>query len=390
MKAPTADSPSAARCDDRIPPIIPGSADGDAERVEAHGEDGPELKTPKPHPHYRVLWIDDEIAPQDPAVRFLNLDGFDVDCARTGTHGLSMACSEPYDRLILDLGLPDLPGLSVLAKLRAAGVGVPVLVLTGLGDYESALTAGALGAGAFKSKPLFVDELAATLLRLEAPSARARRADHVGKASEQVIGELLVNLGSLTQRSHAVDSRDLTSWEADGSRLQAALFHALAAPELTVPVFLACSEGFRMTVAVPDGCRQSDLAGGIHELIIRALQNSPRFDATVAGAVGDIERAIANGRRPAEAEIAHACNIDPAHLGRLLLARTGFGFRRWRTGLALKAAVALLVESDEQIKQIACRRLGFEHESQFDREFREVFGVTPTQFRRLWHSCHHH
>ena len=98
----------------------------------------------------RLLWIDDEKSPSDPDVWFLTRGGFHIDCAVTGSAGLAMARTVPYQVILLDLRLPDLPGLAVLATLRAEGIDVPVLVLTGFGDFESARVAGSFGA-AFKA-----------------------------------------------------------------------------------------------------------------------------------------------------------------------------------------------------------------------------------------------
>jgi DNA-binding NtrC family response regulator len=80
-----------------------------------------------------------------------------------------MARTGRYQAILLDLRLPDLPGLAVLATLRAEGIDVPVLVLTGFGDFESARVAGTFGA-AFKAKPLYVDDLEVAVHELVARS----------------------------------------------------------------------------------------------------------------------------------------------------------------------------------------------------------------------------
>jgi CheY-like chemotaxis protein/AraC-like DNA-binding protein len=344
---------------------------------------------------WRVLWIDDQVAPEDPDVRWLRLEGFAVDCAANGARGLAMARSGLYNRIILDLHLPDLPGLTVLARLRADGISIPVLVLTGFGDYESAMAAGALGATAFKSKPVFVDELAAALARLvEAPAVRLNRRDPLTLgagltgAADHALAELLVRLQVLTlldEGGHSVSDSLTASGNATGV-VAAALVSALADPALAVPCFLACVEGFRKANAAAEGSPLWRVARDAQELVLRALGDTAGVDGTIAAALADLKETVATGRRPTEAEIATRHNIDPAHLGRLLQMKTGLGFRQWRSGYVMKAGVRYLVEGDEQMKQIACRRLGFDHESQFDREFRNLFGLTPTEFRRLWRA----
>ena len=92
-----------------------------------------------------LLWIDDEKSLSDPDIQLLEHEGFRIECATTGTEGLALARSGHYQAILLDLRLPDIPGLSVLASLRADKTKTPVLVVTGFGDFESARVAGQLG-----------------------------------------------------------------------------------------------------------------------------------------------------------------------------------------------------------------------------------------------------
>lgn len=110
-----------------------------------------------------VLWIDDEIRPDDATVRLLTLQGFRVDCADSGRAGLTKAAGHVFDAVILDLRLGDLYGLSVLERLRRIS-GTPVLVLTGwYGEDESEAAARALGAWGFYRKPVSCEELSSAI-----------------------------------------------------------------------------------------------------------------------------------------------------------------------------------------------------------------------------------
>lgn len=164
------------------------------------------------------------------------------------------------------------------------------------------------------------------------------------------------------------------------------LVRALGDPRLRVPSFLSCAEALRNTVAQGGASPSWKLAVDAQEVLLRSLGKAAPPDAVIVACLTDLEEAVANGRRPAEEEIAERRHIDPAHLGRLLQVKTGRGFRQWRSAFVMKAGVRYLVESDEQVKQIACRRLGFSHESQFDHEFRDLCGLTPTEFRRQWRA----
>lgn len=80
--------------------------------------------------------------------------GFSVEEAASGPEALSLASSSPHDLIVLDIQLPGMDGLEVLARLRATGRAIPpVLALTALameGDRERILAAGA---DAYLSKP---------------------------------------------------------------------------------------------------------------------------------------------------------------------------------------------------------------------------------------------
>ena len=93
-----------------------------------------------------------------------------VDIALDGEEGLFMGESEPYDAVVLDLGLPKLDGLSVLQRWRAAGRDVPVLILTSRNTWREKVTGLRAGADDYLAKPFEFEEL---LARLEALIRRA-------------------------------------------------------------------------------------------------------------------------------------------------------------------------------------------------------------------------
>ena len=81
--------------------------------------------------HLRVLWIDDEVRPDDALLRLLEDEDIVVDVAGTGAQGLTRALSGAYDAVLVDLRLPDMYGLTVVRRLVAGGVRAAVLVVTG-------------------------------------------------------------------------------------------------------------------------------------------------------------------------------------------------------------------------------------------------------------------
>ena len=101
----------------------------------------------------RLLVIDDEVALAAAVQRGLVAEGFTVDVAHRGDEGLWMASEQSYDAIVLDVMLPGLNGYKVCARLRAAGVWTPILMLTAKdGDLDEA-EALDTGADDFLAKP---------------------------------------------------------------------------------------------------------------------------------------------------------------------------------------------------------------------------------------------
>jgi DNA-binding response OmpR family regulator len=110
----------------------------------------------------RVLIIEDESRLAENVARSLRESAaYAVDVAPDGEEGLFLAETNVYDAMIIDLMLPKLDGLHVLARIRAAGQHTPVLVLTARDDKESVV--GLLNAGAddYVTKPFDLGELLA-------------------------------------------------------------------------------------------------------------------------------------------------------------------------------------------------------------------------------------
>ena len=78
----------------------------------------------------RLLVVEDHVPLADELLEGLKLQGYAVDWLADGRDALYQGASEPYDLIILDLGLPGVPGLDVLRQWRADGLATPVLILT--------------------------------------------------------------------------------------------------------------------------------------------------------------------------------------------------------------------------------------------------------------------
>ncbi|MDX2204618.1 MAG: response regulator transcription factor [Hyphomicrobiaceae bacterium] len=114
----------------------------------------------------RILLAEDDTLLGDGLRAGLRLAGFQVDWVRDGLAAERELRAQPYAAAVLDLGLPRLDGLDVLASVRRAGVSVPVLVLTARDAVPDRIKGLDTGADDYVVKPVDLDELAARLRAL--------------------------------------------------------------------------------------------------------------------------------------------------------------------------------------------------------------------------------
>jgi DNA-binding response OmpR family regulator len=114
----------------------------------------------------RILVVEDEAAMAGSLARGLRAEGYTVEVAADGETGLDRALNDSFDAMILDLMLPRLSGYGVVSKLRAAGVKLPVLMLTAKqADFDQTESLDS-GADDFLSKPFSYPVLLARLRAL--------------------------------------------------------------------------------------------------------------------------------------------------------------------------------------------------------------------------------
>ncbi|RXU68321.1 DNA-binding response regulator [Pseudomonas protegens] len=127
----------------------------------------------------RLLVVEDHVSLADELLEGLKLQGYAVDWLADGRDALYQGASEPYDLIILDLGLPGVPGLEVLRQWRAEGLATPVLVLTARGSWAERIEGLKAGADDYLSKPFHPEELH---LRVQALLRRSH-----GQANQQTL-----------------------------------------------------------------------------------------------------------------------------------------------------------------------------------------------------------
>lgn len=118
----------------------------------------------------RLLLVEDHVALADELLATLARQGYAVDWLADGRDALVQGETEPYDLIVLDLGLPGLPGLEVLQRWRAAGLTSPVLILTARSSWAERIDGLKAGADDYLCKPFHPEELC---LRIQALLRRA-------------------------------------------------------------------------------------------------------------------------------------------------------------------------------------------------------------------------
>ena len=109
----------------------------------------------------RVLIVEDDNMIAEAVCANLKDSGYAVDRVKNGAQTAAAVQAQEYDLLLLDLGLPGLDGLQVLARLRSSGCQVPVLIVTARDDLHSRLHGLDGGADDYIVKPFDMSELQA-------------------------------------------------------------------------------------------------------------------------------------------------------------------------------------------------------------------------------------
>jgi two-component system response regulator TctD len=114
----------------------------------------------------RLLIVEDDAALARGILKVFRNEGLAVDHVSSGQEALDIVKLEPYSAMILDLGLPDMDGLSVLKQIRQAHITVPILILTARDATSDRVNGLDRGADDYLSKPFAIEELEARVRAL--------------------------------------------------------------------------------------------------------------------------------------------------------------------------------------------------------------------------------
>ncbi len=152
----------------------------------------------------RVLVVEDERTLATQLAQALRDASYAVDAVHDGVDALHAGETGEYDAVILDLGLPQLDGITVLKKWRAAGRNMPVLILTARDNWHEKVAGIDAGADDYLTKPFHMEEL---LARVRALIRRAGGHAHAALACGPVVldtrgGRVTVNGRAIVLTSH--------------------------------------------------------------------------------------------------------------------------------------------------------------------------------------------
>ena len=228
----------------------------------------------------RILVVDDERGIRGALAQVLEYEGHETRTAADGEEGLALAQEFRPHVTFLDVKMPGMDGLAVLAKLREASPDAVVVMISGHGTISTALEATRAGAMDFLEKPLDTDRVMVTVRNaLELKGLVDRVANLRGEIESRyrIVGAS-PQINAVLERVERVaptDSRVLVTGEnGTGKELVARAIHRLSARAKAPFVEVNCA-------AIPSELIESDLFGHV----------KGAFTGAVSGQIGKFERA---------------------------------------------------------------------------------------------------
>ncbi|KPL54533.1 MULTISPECIES: response regulator transcription factor [Hyphomicrobiales] len=190
----------------------------------------------------RLLVVEDDANLNTQIVEALKEAGYAVDQARDGEEGHFLGDTEPYDAVILDIGLPKMDGLSVLEQWRRDGRKMPVLLLTARDRWSDKVAGIDAGADDYVAKPFHMEEVLARVralvrrsaghasneiecgpVRLDARSGRVTVSGHLVKLTSheyRLLSYMMLHQGRVVSRTELVEHLYDQDFDRDSNTIE--------------------------------------------------------------------------------------------------------------------------------------------------------------------------
>ena len=194
------------------------------------------------HDSLRILVVEDEVLLSRQMAQALQAAGYVADCALDGEQADFLIRTEPFDAVVLDLGLPKIDGLTLLRRWRETGIAAPILILTARDTWHEKVQGIDGGADDYVAKPFRMEEVLARLralirrasglahsqircgaLTLDARTARVCVGGIEVKLTShefRVLSYLMHNQGKVVSRSELIEHIYAQDFERDSNTVE--------------------------------------------------------------------------------------------------------------------------------------------------------------------------
>ncbi|MDA3613672.1 sigma-54-dependent transcriptional regulator [Polluticaenibacter yanchengensis] len=228
----------------------------------------------------KILIIDDERAIRNTLKDILENEQYKVETAENGEEGLEKIKKQHFDAAICDIKMPKMDGIELLTQLKNEGIDIPVIMISGHGNIETAVEAVKLGAYDYISKPPDLNRLLITIRNATDKSVLVSEAKTLKKRIskiQEIIGEstAINKIKETIEKVAPTEARVLVTGEnGSGKELVARWLHELSSRNKTTLVEVNCA-------AIPTELIESELFG--HE--------KGSFTSAVKQRIGKFEQA---------------------------------------------------------------------------------------------------
>jgi two-component system, NtrC family, nitrogen regulation response regulator NtrX len=254
----------------------------------------------------KILIIDDESSIRAALRDILEYEGYTIDEAGDGDAGLKSVLKSNYDAIFCDIKMPKKDGLDFLTELKKEEIQVPVIIMTGHGDIETAVEALKRGAYDFVQKPLDLNRILVTVRNAMSHEMLVQESKSLKKKLGKVVGttiigesQAILDITSMIETIAPTEARVLiTGGNGSGKELVARQIHEKSNRNSQPFVEVNCA-------AIPSELIESELFGHEKGAFTSAIKTKPgKFEIADGGTLFLDE--IGDMALPAQAKVLRA------------------------------------------------------------------------------------